>query len=264
LARRSQRVKTRARAQSSLLKPSIPFRLRLTCFLRLSSSEPPPARTEEVNLNSIGRVLDSAAMATPVAERFEKIFANIAKPALPDPTQPHIADTELAKSEPSKLKEPDNFKTPDVSQVKRKFLQETRQAARDFIFSSEDEDDYVNGCKNNAKSEMLEKTRGKGRRKPLQGAGSHKGNNKDGQLYSSAALTDSSLPTSMRYPEDFKAGNMINKLPTHDIDGNKAIGHFCILSLVSKFPYKYMKDPSDQVSKRFFAANKFYAREWDM
>jgi hypothetical protein len=203
-------------------------------------------------------------MGTPAAERFEKIFASTAKPALPNPTQPHIADTELAKPEPPKPNEPDNFKIPDVPQVKRKFLQESRQGARDIISGSEDKDDYVNACENDVKPDMFEQAKGESRRKPQQAVGSHKGSSKGGQLDSSVSLTESSLPASMRYPEGLKASNMTKKLPTHDIDGNKAIGHFCILSLVSKFPYKYMKDPSDQVSKRFFAANKFYAREWDM
>lgn len=42
------------------------------------------------------------------------------------------------------------------------------------------------------------------------------------------------------------------------------IGRFCIFSQVAKFPYKYMSDPESTVSRRFFAAEKAYERNWSM
>lgn len=197
-------------------------------------------------------------MTTPAAERFAQIFANIPKPKRPDPTQPHIADTEFARPESPRPKSPEHYKIPVKPQKKRKFLKENRQSARDIISSSEDEDDYVNSFKNKAKPEMLGPSKYEGGRKPCQIAGVRSGNDKSAQIDSSA------VPASTKHPEDVNDGDMKFKFPAADVDGNKATGHFCIFSLVSKFPYKYMKDPADQVSKRFFAANKFYAREWDM
>lgn len=44
----------------------------------------------------------------------------------------------------------------------------------------------------------------------------------------------------------------------------KLIGQFCIFSQVAKFPYKYMSDPGSIVSRRFFAAEKVYERNWKM
>jgi hypothetical protein len=55
-----------------------------------------------------------------------------------------------------------------------------------------------------------------------------------------------------------------SKLADHDVDGNPLTGHFCPLALVAKFPYKYMVDTNDRVSRHFFAQNKFYQRKWDM
>ena len=43
---------------------------------------------------------------------------------------------------------------------------------------------------------------------------------------------------------------------------HERLGHFCIWSLVTKFPYKYMQDPDNKVSRRFFASEKIFERNW--
>lgn len=207
-------------------------------------------------------------MATDPAERFRNIFANTAKPSLPQPGQPHIADLELAKPTPANP-EVKPFKIPDVPQVKRKFFQPDRSGARDIISSSEDEDDYVNACKSSTKPKMLEQPKNNGGREPRKPAFENLGDANDRRVELPGHLSDLSQDTHspvMDYPGDFKTDDMqdLSKLPVHDVDGNKATGHFCIFSLVAKLPYKYMRDPNDQVSKRFFAYNKFYDREWDV
>jgi hypothetical protein len=53
-------------------------------------------------------------------------------------------------------------------------------------------------------------------------------------------------------------------LPRIDDHGNGATGHFCQLSLVTKFPYKYMADGNDRVSRRFFAGQRIWERTWDL
>lgn len=45
---------------------------------------------------------------------------------------------------------------------------------------------------------------------------------------------------------------------------NELVGQFCIFSQVVKFPYKYMQDPENRVSRRFFANEKIFERSWDM
>lgn len=54
------------------------------------------------------------------------------------------------------------------------------------------------------------------------------------------------------------------ELKTIDENGNHATGHFCVLSLAARFPYKYMDDGNDRVSRHFFAGGKFYDRTWDV
>ena len=58
--------------------------------------------------------------------------------------------------------------------------------------------------------------------------------------------------------------NIDNERPVEDKNGNALIGLFCPFALVAKFPYKYMVDTNDTVSRHFFANNKFYDRTWDM
>lgn len=41
-------------------------------------------------------------------------------------------------------------------------------------------------------------------------------------------------------------------------------GRFCTFSQVVKFPYRFMHDPEDRVSRRFFAGGKIYQRNWDL
>ena len=54
--------------------------------------------------------------------------------------------------------------------------------------------------------------------------------------------------------------------PQRDIEpvssSYERIGHFCVWPLVAKFPYKYMQDPEGKVSRRFFASEKIFERNW--
>ena len=205
-------------------------------------------------------------MSTTPADRFARIFANGSKPALPDPGLPHIADTELQRSQAVQTGSSQQFVFPSVPQVKRQFLQVNRQGARDIISGSDEEDDYVNALNSGAKPEMLDQSEYKGGRKTRKVAAGELGVVKNARLDFNAALKDPSEGVGMRYLTDLESPDMKNdtKLPTKDEDDNPVIGHFCVFSCVAKFPYKYMKDPNDQVSQRFFASNKFYAREWDV
>ena len=167
-------------------------------------------------------------MATDPAERFKKIFANIAKPALPDPSQPHIADLELA--------------TPQLANPVGKRS------------SSDDEHDCVKVFKGSDSTKPAVVTTGDANGTKV---------NLPRRL---SDCSEENISPTMRYPEDFETDTTqpLPKLPVNDVDGNRVTGHFCVFSLVAKFPYKYMKDPSNAVSKGFFAYNKFYERDWDM
>ena len=222
-------------------------------------------------MDQISAVLNPCAQPTVImfttpADRFATIFASRAKPALPDPSLPHIADTELQKPEPVRPEAPIPFEVPAVPQVKRKSTKPNRQDVHDIISSSEKEDNYVDALKSGAKPTILDLSTSNGGMNRRKAAFRALENPDDAQLDSSAAVNDSNHGIKMKTYTDLNDDDMTSdfKLPMKDADGFKVTGHFCIFSLAAKFPYRYMKDPNDQVSKRFFASNKFYAREWDV
>lgn len=42
------------------------------------------------------------------------------------------------------------------------------------------------------------------------------------------------------------------------------VGRYCVWSVLTKFPYKYMQDPNGAVSAKFFAGGQIFARNWEM
>ena len=59
--------------------------------------------------------------------------------------------------------------------------------------------------------------------------------------------------------------NTSEKKSPHANRGQSGIRWFCQLSLLSRFPYKYIRgSDKDLVAKRFFDQNKFWDRTWDL
>jgi hypothetical protein len=186
-------------------------------------------------------------MPTSKLDRLNKLFESDQRIAQSDPDKPHIADLDFTPKTSTKkqaiadmapAQEP--WKTPEVAQYPSEITRPppaTRQAL-DLINSS-DEDEYVAAfsSKPEAKKPRINFLPGE---KPRRGD------------YQSQAMRRKNLTVSA------------NELSDHDVDGNPLTGHFCPLALVAKFPYKYMVDTNDRVSKHFFAQNKFYQRNWDM
>lgn len=87
---------------------------------------------------------------------------------------------------------------------------------------------------------------------------------------------DTLLPEKVIYlPNGRRPKNFSPNEPTADDNDSELIsepasssheihGRFCVFSQVVKFPYRYMHDPEDRVSRRFFASEKIYQRNWDL
>lgn len=60
------------------------------------------------------------------------------------------------------------------------------------------------------------------------------------------------------------ASHDLPALSNADQQATLNMSHFCQFNLVARFPYKYIEDENDRVSRHFFANNKFFEREWDM
>jgi hypothetical protein len=171
-------------------------------------------------------------MPTSKIDRLNKLFEDGKRLAKPDPDKPHIADLDFLPK-PSLQKQA-------VTQYPEKVNPQVPRLGQDVdLFATADNDGHTatsSGKLAVKKPPIKSPPRGKPR-----------GGKRQGQPEGRTHLTTTA-----------------SELPKHDIEGNTLTGHFCPLMLVAKFPYKYMVDTDDRVSKYFFAQNKFYQREWNM
>ncbi|RMZ87189.1 hypothetical protein DV736_g5584, partial [Chaetothyriales sp. CBS 134916] len=175
-------------------------------------------------------------METSPSERLAKLFISSEFLAQSDLTQPDSAGQDITVTCEPEAK----WEIPTTAKAPRKIHgpQPKPAAGEDVLSSSEDEDDYVAAFQ--AKSRMAAKSTKRGSRQQW------------------------SQKTAEPVPGSNHETQPSPDLPDLDDQGNCALGHFCRLSLVAKFPYKYMTDESGQVSRHFFANQKFYQRIWDL
>ncbi|ETI28259.1 hypothetical protein G647_00708 [Cladophialophora carrionii CBS 160.54] len=196
--------------------------------------------------------------------RLDRLFANSPLPPAPTPGKPHFAEKELAEK---KAKEEPPFRIGSTAEYPRQIKptqKEGVQQARDILTSS-DEDDYICAFKKKPSMKVPSKdVKSKPRKVPEPGAFG----------YPKGAVTEPKGPNEYLARGKSSKRNFTDSvnepdsdddhLPTADVHGNPAVGHFCQFSLAAKFPYKYMNDTNDRVSRHFFASNKFYSRSWDL
>lgn len=186
-------------------------------------------------------------MPTSKLDRLNKLFEDDKRIAEAAPDKPHIAELDfiqkLSTNEQAIRHTPpaeESWMIPQVTQYPQKINSLSPQPSQDLdLIKSPDNDEYVAGFSGKP-------TVKKSPTKPRRG-GELRGGKYQGRALGRERLTSST-----------------NELPKHDIEGNALTGHFCPLLLVAKFPYKYMVDTNDLVSRYFFAQNKFYQREWQM
>lgn len=82
------------------------------------------------------------------------------------------------------------------------------------------------------------------------------------------ADTDNTATASSITLEDALSWKVRAKDSSKQVQGEVgALGDYCPVLAVSKFPYKYMNPTStasDHVSKRFFADNRFWRNIWNL
>ncbi|KIW24183.1 uncharacterized protein PV07_09913 [Cladophialophora immunda] len=205
------------------------------------------------------------ASTTP-QDRLNKLFSNQALPPAPTLGQPHFSEKELELRE---ARDQQYGKVPATVQYPREAnAAKKQQPQRDILIltSSDDDDDYVSAFKQKPSMKSAPKKsqpKPSARRAP------------NGSESSKDAVLDSNEP--LRYFAKGKVSKRISsrpvmeysgsdndELPKKDKRGNPVAGHFCQFILAAKFPYKYMNDVNDRVSRHFFAGNKFYNRTWDI
>ncbi|KAJ9620758.1 hypothetical protein H2204_012168 [Knufia peltigerae] len=185
-------------------------------------------------------------MSTSPQSRLDRLFAGKPLPTPPVPGELHFSEKELKEisqkpcQTPAAEQCPQNVPTLPTSQP---------TPAADVWSSSEDEDDYVAAFKSkpSMKAQNQQPTKESEHVSTIAKS-------------SGASIYKSSNPSML---EPAAHDNVKSVLDSNEQQG-KVTGEFCQFFLTAKFPYKYMNDGDDKVSKRFFAANKFYNRDWDI
>ena len=208
----------------------------------------------ELRVQPIGRI----RMATSARDRLNRLFGDQALPANNDPSQVHFSEMELRNRHQASI--PSNQVIADKSENPPPKTGSPEAAPNVERLSDSDDDDYTNAFANKPSMRSHNRNERSGpRNRGTSDAVDHSMQTRIAQRTPPEYLPigRSSRSPSFRQPENFTdAPFETNKAPI--------LGRFCPFILAAKFPYKYMNDGDDRVSKHFFADNKFYARSWDL
>ena len=203
-------------------------------------------------------------ISTDAQDRLNRLFANSQLPTAPTSGKPHFSEKEI---EDHKAREEQPWRIPEIIEQPRKFKPPPcTDPLRDFeTLTSSDDDEYVALFKKKPSMRPAAKQpQAKPRKMPEHNAFGYP---KDAVIKPKGPIEylakgEWSKKNANKVTE--QADSDDEHIPTADDHGSKVTGQFCQFLLAAKFPYKYMNDPNDRVSRHFFASNKFYAREWDL
>lgn len=187
-------------------------------------------------------------MATNAKDRLAKLFAGQPLPTTTASGEPHFSEKELEQKRNKDQKQP-KWQLPSTAKYPRQVMKPVKPpASTELLTSSDDDDDYVSSF-----------SRKPSMKTPSQQSPNPKQNNvpQGGIEYiheDKQSSRQSSLSTSSK----------MNVSKSSDSPFSPVTGKFCQFILASKFPYKYMNDANDRVSRHFFANNKFFSRNWDL
>lgn len=194
-------------------------------------------------------------MTTPAQERLSKLFAKTPlppKPPLPVPVSEQVeVEQQPLTKDTTTSSEPHN---PLLEMASNRPQQ--RRVNDNINNSSGDDDDYVAMFKK-PKANVQHRREPESKRDMID----------DTRVECADPLVPiKSLPEGKKSSRTTKSNTepSSNDDFDHDDAGQRLVGRFCPFSLVTKFPYKYMQDGNDRVSKRYFAGGKIYLRTWDL
>lgn len=188
-------------------------------------------------------------------DRLNRLFDNSPLPSAPTPGELHFSEKEL---EDRKATDEQRWKLPSTAEYPRKIQSPPKnqpQRDLDILTSSDDDDDYVSSFKK--KPSMKPPTinvQPKRRAMPQPNAFGYPAESKIEPKAKIEYLAKGK-------PSQRSPSAHVDEYSDDD-DDNATSSRFCQFTLVAKFPYKYMNDANDRVSRHFFASSKFYDREW--
>lgn len=180
-------------------------------------------------------------MTTPAQERLAALFGSARLPTPPPADMKTFAEKELEVQ----MAGQSSWTIPDQAEYPRTHSGPAPKPANntELLTSSDGDDDYVAAF--SKKPKMKPAGHSKSGRYAEKSKGPSRWTNKNAE--------------NSKATEGPHGG-----LPVADKHGNPAVGHFCSFGLVAKFPYKYIDDSNDRVSRHFFANGKIYTRTWDL
>lgn len=181
-------------------------------------------------------------MATSAHDRFSNLFRDRPKPTAPERDKTHFSVIELEQSRNDHSAKP----------------RSKPRALRDQSNSDSDLDEYVRTFA------PIQRPQPRPRWRPEAGALGYDKDRHIEPLGQICYLPDGKWAMD---EEDLDEATTVMDRNTWMEPGSsseKSGTQFCLFSLVIKFPYKYMKDPDDRVSRRFFAGHKIFHRGWDL
>jgi hypothetical protein len=197
-------------------------------------------------------------MATTPQDRLAKLFAGQPLPTTTPSGDSHFSEIELQEKRSKDQQQP-RWQLPSTAEYPRQVTRSAKpQPTSELLTSSDDDDDYVSSFskKPSMKAPSEQSSQSKRCVIPEPNAlGYPKDVPHEGKQTSMQLSQDASIKLHNGKERDIQSSNSAPSPLT---------GRFCQFILASKFPYKYMKDANDRVSRHFFANNKFYSRNWDL
>lgn len=197
------------------------------------------------------------AMPTSRIDRFNKLFEGDQLPLPPEKDEPRVPDTEAwggleARSPPRSAR----VNSLPSRQQMQACISNNARMGRTVSYDDSDHDDYDDDDDDD--DEYV-------RAFSQKGTPSTQKKHKETKP-ALAARHQASKAAPLRGTHRSTANDDITD--NHSINLDDSIkplsGRFCLFGLVTKFCYKYMDDPDDCISKKFFAAGKIWQREWDL
>jgi hypothetical protein len=203
-------------------------------------------------------VLGRVEMETSAEDRFASLFTSDTKPAASTNDGPSLYEREHPATP-----EPKIWKTPEKAQEPRRIPgPRPNPGAADDVLTSSDDDDYIVSFSRKPTMQVtqMKKSKRTATKKSLK-----PGYNEATGDGAATSLGSPEAKITKLMVDDFDTDDDSDRpLPAMNKLGHLVTGHFCQFNLVKRFPYKYLDDTNDRVSKRFFANDKFFGRTWDL
>ena len=197
-------------------------------------------------------------MASTPQDRLAKLFAGQPLPETTATGDSHFSEIELRQKRNKNQQQP-RWQLPSTAEYPRQVTRSAKpQPTSELLTSSDDDDDYVSSFSKKPSMKAASEQSSKSNRRVIPepnalGHPMHAPN--EGKKSSMQSSHGTSIKLHSGEERGVQSSNPASSPPT---------GRFCQFILASKFPYKYMKDVNDRVSRHFFANNKFYSRNWDL